>query len=239
VDATHLAATAEEFRRFTLELAKTPGRKIISNWEFENDCAPENWAGCIEYTQARLDGTLKGRAEAKALGYPGEIVTAFEFTIVPGFPGKRSGLVEAGPKLRGVDVWSYSSWHSVGWDFDPKTMRESFVWALVLIRDFAAKAALPKRVIIGELGEYWDQHPSGERLRAAVDGCLEKGVEYIFNWVLYDQPGQKDEWGRNAAHFGKYGMDRMLTPQGVAFRRWFLADKPRRNGKCMTAQCGH
>ncbi len=38
LDAEHLAATTDEFRRFAIELAKTPGRKIISNWEFENDC---------------------------------------------------------------------------------------------------------------------------------------------------------------------------------------------------------
>jgi hypothetical protein len=243
VDAEHLAATADEFRRFTLELAKTPGRKIIANWEFENDCVAGNWPGCIEYYQARIDGIAKGRGEAKALGYPGEIVTAFEFTIVPGFPGRPSGLVEASPKLKGVDVWSYSSWHSVGWKYDPKTMRQSFEWALVLIREFAEKAGLTKRVIIGELGEYWDQHPSGERLKAAADACLDNGVEYVFNWVLYDQPGHKDEWGRDASHFGKYGQDRAITPQGEAFRRWFRPAEQRapadgRKSKCMTAQCG-
>ena len=41
LDAQHLAATKDEFRRFALELAKTPGRKIVSNWEFENDCRTE------------------------------------------------------------------------------------------------------------------------------------------------------------------------------------------------------
>ncbi|MGE5647146.1 MAG: hypothetical protein ACM336_15300 [Acidobacteriota bacterium] len=221
VDAARLAATTDEFRRFTLELARMPGRKIIANWEFENDCLAGNWPGCIEYYQARLDGIARGRAEAKALGYPGEIVSAFEFTVVPKFEGKPSGMVEAGPKLKGVDVWSYSSWHSVGANFDPATMRKSFEWALVLIREFAAQARLTRRVIIGELGEYWDQHPSGERLREAADASLDQGVEYVFNWVLYEQPGRKDEWGRDASHFGKYAQDRTLTPQGMAFRRWF------------------
>jgi hypothetical protein len=51
-------------------------------------------------------------------------------------------------------------------------------------------------------------------------------VEYLFNWVLYDQPGDKDEWGRDASHFGKYRLDRMLTPQGKAFQGWFPARNP-------------
>jgi hypothetical protein len=100
-------------------------------------------------------------------------------------------------------------------------------------------------VIIGELGEYWDKHPSGERMKAAAEACLDNGVEYVFSWVLYDQPGQKDEWGRDASHFGKYGLDRTLTPQGEAFRRWFRpagrqrqADGSGRTTKCKTAQCG-
>ena len=42
-------------------------------------------------------------------------------------------------------------------------------------------------------------------------------------WALYDQPGKKDEWGRDASHFGKYGLDRKLTPQGEAFQRWLGA----------------
>ena len=123
LDAAHLAATTDEFRRFTLELAKTPGRKIISNWEFENDCPPDRWAGCIAYYQARLDGILNGRAEAKALGYPGDIKTAFEFTIVPGFAGRPSGLVEAATKLKGIDYISYSAWWSIGWDASAIKMR--------------------------------------------------------------------------------------------------------------------
>jgi hypothetical protein len=115
LDSQHLAATRDEFRRFTLELAKTPGRKIVSNWEFENDCGSD-WSACHEYYQARLDGIRQGREEARKLGYPGEVLSAFEFTIVPGYVGKRSGLVEVGAKLAGVDYFSYSSWASIGWD---------------------------------------------------------------------------------------------------------------------------
>jgi len=223
LDAEHLAGTRDEFRRFTLELAKTPGRKIISNWEFENDCHADQWAACAEYYQARLGGIMEGRKQARALGSPGEILTAFEFTIVPGFAGKPSGLVEVGAKLKGVDYFSYSSWWSIGWDYDAPTVYKGFVWAIHLIRDFAQKKKLTTRIIIGEFGEYWDVYPRAERMRALVDSSLDNGVEYLFNWVLYDQPGNKDDKGRDASHFGKYALDRTLTPQGTVFRGWFLA----------------
>jgi hypothetical protein len=222
LDAEHLAATTDEFRRFTLELAKTPGRKIISNWEFENDCPADRWPACIAYYQARLDGVAKGRSEAKTLGYPGEILTAFEFTIVPGFAGKPSGLAEAATKLKGVDYISYSSWWSLRWDASEAKVREDFDYLVKMLGDFVKEKKLGTKLIIGEFGEYWDLHPSGARMRAVVDACLAGGVEYLFDWVLYEQPGKKDNWGRDASHFGKYGLDRKLTPQGEAFRRWFL-----------------
>ena len=223
LDAEHLAATKDEFRRFSLELAKTPGRKIISNWEYENDCHADQWDACTEYYQARLDGILQGRKEAKASGLPGEILTAFEFTIVPGYAGKRSGIVDVGAKLHGLDFFSYSSWASIGPDFDAATMGKSFDWGVHLIREFVTKNKLPTRFIIGEFGEYWDIHPTSERMKALVDASIAAGVEYLFNWVLYDQPGNKDDHERDASHFGKYSLDRMLTPQGKEFQSWFVA----------------
>jgi hypothetical protein len=217
-----LAATRDEFRRFALELAKTPGRKIISNWEFENDCGGD-WGACREYYQARLNGIRQGREEARKLGYPGEVMSAFEFTIVPGYVGKRSGLVEVGAKLAGVDYFSYSSWASIGWDYDAPTMAKSIAAGVHTLREFAAKQHLPNRWIIGEFGEYWDQHPKAERMKALTDTALENGVDYLFDWVLYDQPGNKDDHGRDASHFGKYTLNGTLTPQGKAFQSWFTA----------------
>jgi len=227
LDAPHLAATKDEFRRFALELAKTPGRKIISNWEFENDCRPAHWDPCAEYYQARLDGIRQGRKEATALGAPGEILAAFEFTIVPGYTGKRSGLVDVGAKLNGVDFFSYSAWASIGWDFDAPTMYKSFEWGAHILREFTTQKKLTNRFIIGEFGEYWDQHPTSERMKALVDASIAGGVEYLFDWVLYDQPGNKDDHGRDASHFGKFTLDGMLTPQGKAFQSWFAAPRNR------------
>src|SRR5713101_4934414 len=223
MDSARLAEVRDELRKFTIELAKTPGRKIISNWEFENDCPGDKWAGCLEYYQTRLDGIAEGRRKAAALGYPGQVFTAFEFTIVPGFAGKPSGLVEIGTKLKGVDFLSYSAWWSIGADFDAPRIRKSFEYLFRLLHDFSVSRNMTPKLIIGEFGEYWDMHPTAERLKAIVDTCLDNGVEYLFNWVLYDQPGQKDERGRDASHFGKYRLDGSLTPQGEAFRSWFSA----------------
>ena len=234
MDAARRVETKDEMRRFAIELAKTPGRKIVSNWEFENDCPADNWAGCLEYYQARLDGIAEGKREAAALHYPGEVLTAFEFTIVPGFAGRPSGLVEAGTKLKGVDFLSYSAWWSIAWDADAAKMRKDFEYLVHLLRDFAKDKHLTQRLIIGEFGEYWDMHPTAERLKALVGSCLDNGVEFLFDWVLYDQPGKKDEWGRDASHFGKYRLDGTLTPQGEAFRRWFLQPAGRASDKGKT-----
>ena len=65
LDAAHLAATRDEFRRFTLELARTPGRKIVSNWEFKKRLPGRPVISCEEYYQARLDGILEGRKQAR------------------------------------------------------------------------------------------------------------------------------------------------------------------------------
>jgi len=216
-----LAAVRDEFRRFSLELAKTPGRKIVSNWEFENDCAPAQWSACRDYYQARLDGILEGRRQAKAAGEPGEVLTAFEFTIVPGFAGRPSGLVEVAPKLKGLDFLSYSCWWSIGADASAAKVTQDFAYVVGLLRDYAAAHGLPRRLIIGEFGEYWDMHPRDDRMKALAAASMDAGAEYLFDWVLYDQPGQKDEHGRDASHFGKYTLQRTLTPQGREFEAWF------------------
>lgn len=216
-----LAAVKDEFRRFTLELARTPGRRIVSNWEFENDCPADRWAGCLEYYQARLDGVIQGRRQAKARGLPGEALTAFEFTIPPGYVGEPSGLAEVGAKLKGVDFLSYSCWRSIGYDANADRVYKDFAYAVPLLRNWAAERKLTKRLIIGEFGEYWNLHSTDERMKALVDASISNGVEYLFDWVLYDQPGEKDEWGRDASHFGKFGLDRTLTVQGREMQKWF------------------
>jgi hypothetical protein len=215
-----LAATRSEFRRFGIELARTPGTRIISNWEFENDCKHERWKGCQAYYQARIEGIEAARAYATRLRLPGRLLTAFEFTIVPKFEGKPSGLVEVGSALKNVDYFSYSSWWSIGANDTPKVIAGNFQYAAKLIRDLLDSKKLTARLIIGEFGEYYDLHPSAERLKALVDASLTSGFDYVFNWVLYDQPGNKDEHGRDASRFGKFHLDRTLTPQGEEFRKW-------------------
>jgi hypothetical protein len=217
-----LAAVRGEFRMFAFELAKRDRTFILSNWEAENDVPDARlWPGYVRYLQPRLDGIREGREIARREGYPAKVFTAFEFTIVPGFAGRPSGLVEIGSKLRGLDYLSYSAWWSVGAEYDARTMQDSFRSAFQSIRGFARRSRLPERLIVGEFGEYWDAHPTAERLRAIVDVSISEGVEYLFNWVLYEQPGERDEQGRDASHFGKFTLDRTLTPQGRAVREWF------------------
>ena len=100
-------------------------------------------------------------------------------------------------------------------------MSKSFGWGIHILRDFLTQKKLPSRLIIGEFGEYWNLHPNSERMKALVDACISGGVEYLFDWVLYDQPGKTDDHGRDASHFGKYTLNRTLTPQGRAFQSWF------------------
>jgi len=217
-----LGAVRSEFRMLSFELAKQDRTFILSNWEAENDVPDARlWPAYTRYLQARLEGIIEGREAARREGYPAKVFTAFEFTIVPGFAGKPSGLVEIGSKLRGLDYLSYSAWWSIGSDYNARTMQDSFRSAFQTIRGFARRNGLPERLILGEFGEYWDANPTAERLRAIVDVSIAEGVEYLFNWVLYDQPGEKDELGRDASHFGKFSLDRTLTPQGKAFREWF------------------
>ncbi|HWP86060.1 MAG TPA: hypothetical protein VNN17_12775 [Terriglobia bacterium] len=219
----YLGHVREEFAEFAYAISQTDRVFIVSNWEAENDVPePALWPQLTQYLQARLEGIRAGRERARRAGYPAQVYTAFEFTILPGFQGRPSGLVEIGSRLRGLDYLSYSSWWSIGWDYDAAEMRSSFRAALQDIRGYAQQAGLPRQIIIGEFGEYWNLHPTAERLRAIVEASLEEGAAFLFNWVLYDQPGEKDDHGRDASHFGKFYLDGTLTPQGAAMRQWFL-----------------
>jgi hypothetical protein len=229
-----LSAVQQEFKQFSFELSKLDRTFIVSNWEAENDVPDaKDWPAFRLYLQARLDGIAAGRAQARAKGYPARVLTAFEFSIVPGFQGRPSGLVEIGAKLRGVDYLSYSSWWSIGADLDAEGVRKSFRYAIGLIRKFAQQASLPQRVIVGEFGEYWNEHHTAERLKAIVETSIDEGAEYVFNWVLYEQPGERDEHGSDASHMGKYFLNHQLTPQGRAFQEWlqeWVVSRPAEKG---------
>lgn len=224
--AAYLDHVREEFSDFAFSLARYNRTFILSNWEAEHD-VPEvrRWPVFQRYLQARLDGIAQGKARAARAHLPGRIYTAFEFTVVPGFLGRESGFERIGLRLRGVDYWSYSGWWSIGSAYDARLMGESFREAIRRIR---ARAGAGQQMIIGEFGEYWNLHPNAERLRAIVDVSIEEGVPYLFNWTLYDQPGEKDERGGDASRFGKFTQQRELTPQGRAMREWFGRDSGRR-----------
>jgi hypothetical protein len=216
----YLQHVKQEFSDFAFALGQFNRTFIISNWEAEND-VPDiaYWPWFRRYLQARLDGIADGRIRAAKGKLPGRIFTAFEFTIIPGFAGKDSGLERIGMQLGGVDFLSYSAWWSIGSDFDAATMKASFHEAIGRIR---AKLEAHQQLIIGEFGEYWNEHENAERQRAIVDTAIDEQVKYLFNWTLYDQPGEHDEHGQDASHFGKFTQARELTPQGEAMKLWFV-----------------
>jgi len=223
------SAVHREFFAFAFNLSKLSGTFVISNWEAENDFPEaDRWNIYRAYLQARIDGIRAGRELGKKLHYPAKVFSAFEFVIINGFNGRPSGLERIGIKLKGIDFLSYSAWHSMGYEFGPeewkfkeKEMEASFRFAIWTIREYARQNHISDRLIIGEFGELWDIHPEPARLEALIEACLAGGVEYLFNWTAYDQPGEEDSFGHDVSHYGKFYIDGGLTPQGTAFERVF------------------
>jgi hypothetical protein len=225
-----IAGVREEFRRFTVELAKLPNVYIVSNWEAENDVPDDQWPDYLAYLQARLDGIVAGRREARQAGEPGRVLTAVEFTHVnPGFtyvfdptpPRKACGL-DAAMLLTGVDFLSYSSWESVVHTDDRTYTVAKLRGAFGVIRQKCATSRRQCRLIVGEIGYLRDHDPDNWNLNMLLSESLNAGAEYTFNWVAYDQPGQTDPFGFNADQslFGKFTLARQLTPQGAFFLRF-------------------
>lgn len=221
-----------EFQRFAFNLAcEIPnGTFIISNWEAENDVGSHNeegWKRYVAYIQARLDGITAGRTDALNAGCRGKVYSTFEFANIKALGGgwdvdtyRPSGITFA-PQLRGLDFLSYSAWSSIGYNYQIKHIRLSFQEAIRNIKLFAHENGITERLVIGEFGELWDLWPTAERTQAMIDTALSEGVEYMFNWVLYDQPGSgvwQDGVWYDQSHFGKLFQDRTLTPQGAAFQ---------------------
>lgn len=229
-----LREVSREFQLFAYNLAcEIPnGTFIISNWEAENDvtvATEEAWNRYLEYIQARLNGVIAGREEAESSGCSGRVYNAFEFVDIKALGGewdqqtsKFSGTTFA-PRFRGLDFLSYSSWNSIGYMHPPDYVRASFTEAIRNIRSFAREHGITDKLIIGEFGELWDLYPNSEnsRLETIVETSLAEGVEYLFNWVAYDQPGNGvmvgDKW-YDQSHFGKLYQNRELTLQGESFR---------------------
>ena len=49
------------------------------------------------------------------------------------------------------------------WDADAPAVYKSFEWGAHILQEFAGKNHLRQRFIIGEFGEYWDQHAGAFR----------------------------------------------------------------------------
>jgi hypothetical protein len=226
--ATMLATVRDEFRRFALELGKLPGMYVVSNWESENDCTDAQWSACLEYYQARLDGVIAGRDEAKALGSPGNVMNGFEFFLVDtGFNNgttirQVSGFRSALTELRSVDYFIYSAWEAVNANRVPA--------CLTKMHEACATAGVACQFIAGEVGVLWDHDDAeGSYLHTVLTQfAADPGVQWIFNWNEYDQPGEGvrvgDTW-YDQSHWGSYDLNRSLTPQGERIKGWLVVPR--------------
>ncbi len=206
-----------EFYDFAYELSKIPDVKFyVGNWEAENDGLL--WDQYIEYVQARLVGTIRGREAASRDGYPAQVFTAFEFRSLDA----GAGFDAAMHRLGGVEFLSLSSWYFTDYG---GASRSRFEQAFQSMRQGCQDAGVPCRILIGEVGYLRDLDPENRNLKETLTACLDLGALAVFNWVAYDQPGEGitvDGVFYDQSQWGKWDSTGSLTTQGAAFGEWFL-----------------
>ena len=216
----------------------------VGNWEAAHmfppdaDWTPQQDGGAsraMRYFQARIDGCNEGRARALAEGYRGKVQIFFEYVYQQsgprddGTPGTVSDMVEGLRNLRGVDLWSYSSWESIlyGDDIQATALANanSFRAAIATFKDVcsALLAGDSCRFMIGEFGYQNTREENPAVLQAIVNTTLDEGAEAVVSWILYDDPSQ-GAFG----FFGSYDSEHQLTRQGEMFRKLLLVSRPRR-----------
>jgi hypothetical protein len=66
--------------------------------------------------------------------------------------------------------------------------------------------------LLGEVGYLHSQPEFTAAFRCILEQSLIAGADYVFVWVLYDQPAQ------DFPAFGAFTIDRRITPLGVLLR---------------------
>jgi hypothetical protein len=222
-----LRAVHEEFRRFAIELGKGANTIIVSSWESENDAFLDaQWPDYLLYLQARSDGIVDGRREAKAAGHPAKVFTAIEFAhVTVGFADPRSNKparsicgLDAAVALHGVDFASYSAWENLYYTGDPRYTETKLRASFSIIRQKCRPPGC--RFLIGEIGYLRNYDPKNAIFQAILEESLRAGAAYVVDWSEYDQPGQVDRYGFGVdqSKFGAYDIDRKLTAQGECLR---------------------
>jgi len=225
-----------------------PNTTIIwSNWEIENDCQDNQWQRCVEYQRTRLKAIKDASLEVQNFGGNGMHYSAIEFILLeknwvpswipewgpPPPPRQNSGLITAVEDLKGLwDFISYSSWGSIYYTEDPDWRpNKKFASAFNIIRQACYNAGIDcsDKIIIGEVGTLYDQDTNNSLLYEAISTSIKESAKFIYNWNLYDQITKgtlitPDGKQYDQSKFGKFDLNRILTPQGKAFKEWFLGN---------------
>ena len=226
----YLTEVREEFRRYSFELMKLSAqfgtRYIVLNWEAAHDCnRRQEWPACLEYYQARLDGIGAGRQQALAMGVNGRVLCGYEFVFLrdgvgpdhsPDSADQVSDFLKGLKNLRGVDLWSYSSWNSIVVS-DKATVAQdnaqSFHQAFSDIRNACKEQAVDCHIMIGEVGYLYDRTEFRLALTSILETILAEKAALVFTWTLYDDPTQV--FGpRDLSHFGSFTPEGNITPHG-------------------------
>jgi hypothetical protein len=221
-----------------------PNTTIIwSNWEIENDCQDNQWQRCVEYQRTRLKAIKDASLEVQNFGGNGMHYSAIEFILLeknwvprwipewgpPPQPRQNSGLITAVEDLKGLwDFISYSSWNSIYYTEDPDWRpNKKFTEAFNIIRQTCYNAGIEcsNKIIIGEVGTLYDQDTNSSLLSEAISTSMREGAKFIYNWNLYDQITKgtlitPDGKQYDQSKFGKFDLNRTLTPQGKLFKDW-------------------
>ena len=225
-----------------------PNTTIIwSNWEMENDCQDNQWQRCVEYQKTRLKAINSASLETQNFGGSGKEYSAIEFILLeknwvprwipewgpPPPPRQNSGLITAVEDLKGLwDFISYSSWNSMYHTEDPNWRpNKKFTSAFNIIRQTCYNAGIDcsDKIIIGEVGTLYDYDKDNSLLYEAISTSIKESAKFIYNWNLYDQISKgtlitPDGKQYDQSKFGKFDLNRILTPQGKAFKEWLLGN---------------
>ena len=170
----------------------------------------EAFEGLRLWLTARAVGIQDGRDRARAAGIRGaRVFHSPELNIVRALHdhGFESVLYDVLPLLT-VDYVSYSAWESINTPDPADTLRAD----LATIRNVSGA----NQIIIGETGFSRTAWPAQDVALTSrvISAALASGVDYIFQWNLYDTDTQDQ--------FGLYDLEGRPTPLSAWFQSLFL-----------------
>ena len=205
--AQHDREAAEIEALATHLLTNWPGKVfVILNWEGDNavlkvvGAHPLAWAGFAAWIDARHQGVAAARSKNPSA--TARVLSALEFNLVRRIDLGNAACDDGGHKCvitsvapsAPVDLYSYSSWQSLGVD----TTEGDISTRLPTDLDFALGAIRAKRpgfahsdVVLGEFGSAreipdWGECAAARRAREAIDAARTWGVGVAIYWQVVD-----------------------------------------------------